>query len=102
MVSLRHLQQPKSLIYCEVEHRYAVLASAIIEHCIQPRCLLSPMDADYCAQIIKVIHTQGTLGFPTLMCYDKVSIMVLHETMIDGLWTPATRRSRQDSDFLLQ
>ncbi|KAG9317173.1 transcription factor/nuclear export subunit protein 2-domain-containing protein [Chiua virens] len=55
-----------------VEHRYAVLATAIIEHCIQPRCLLSPMDADYCAQIIKVIHTQGTLGFPTLMCYDKL------------------------------
>ena len=50
-----------------------MLASAIIEHCIQPRCLLSPMDADFCAQIIKVVHTQGTPGFPTLMCYDKVS-----------------------------
>lgn len=62
------------LMYSQVENRYAVLASAIIEHCIQPRCLLSPMDADYCAQIIKVIHTQGTLGFPTLMCYDKVGI----------------------------
>ncbi|EGO01596.1 hypothetical protein SERLA73DRAFT_49063 [Serpula lacrymans var. lacrymans S7.3] len=52
--------------------RAAVLASAVIEHCIQPRCLLSPMDADYCAQIIKVIHTQGTPGFPTLVCYDKL------------------------------
>ena len=30
------------------------------------------MDADFCAQIIKVIHTQGTPGFPTLLCYDKV------------------------------
>lgn len=59
--------------YCRtVEHRSAVLASAIIEHCIQPRCLLSPMDADYCAQIIKVIHTQGTPGFPSLMVYDRV------------------------------
>lgn len=49
------------------------LVQAFIEHCIQPRCLLSPMDADYCAQIIKFIHTQGTPGFPTLICYDKVS-----------------------------
>ncbi|TFY81790.1 hypothetical protein EWM64_g2223 [Hericium alpestre] len=50
----------------------AVLSSAIIEHCIQPRCLLSPMDADYCVQMIKVIHTLGTPGFSTLMVYDKL------------------------------
>jgi THO complex subunit 2 len=50
----------------------AMLASAIIEHCIQPRCLLSPMDADYCAQVIKAIHIMGTPGFSTLMVYDKV------------------------------
>jgi THO complex subunit 2 len=53
------------------EHRSSVLASAIIEHCIQPRCLLSPMDSDFCAQFIKVMHTQGTPGFPTLVVYDK-------------------------------
>jgi THO complex subunit 2 len=51
----------------------AALASAIIEHCIQPRCLLSPMDADYCAQVIKAIHIMGTSGFSTLMVYDRVS-----------------------------
>ncbi|KAL0949134.1 hypothetical protein HGRIS_009218 [Hohenbuehelia grisea] len=49
-----------------------VLAQAFIDHCIQPRCLLSPMDADFCAQIIKIIHTLGTPGFPTLVCYDKI------------------------------
>ncbi|KAI0375719.1 hypothetical protein BV20DRAFT_1059341 [Pilatotrama ljubarskyi] len=48
------------------------LASCIIEYCLQPRCLISPMDADFCAQFIKVIHTQGTPGFSTLMCYDKL------------------------------
>ena len=51
----------------------AALASVIIEHCIQPRCLLSPMDADYCAQVIKAIHIMGTPGFSTLMVYDRVS-----------------------------
>ncbi|KAG1864031.1 hypothetical protein C8R48DRAFT_798753 [Suillus tomentosus] len=50
-----------------------VLASATIEHCIQSRCLLSPtgMDSDFCAQLIEVMHTQGTPGFPTLVVYDK-------------------------------
>lgn len=31
------------------------------------------MDADYCAQIIKVVHSLGTPGFSTLNTYDKVS-----------------------------
>ncbi|KAI6151770.1 transcription factor/nuclear export subunit protein 2-domain-containing protein [Pisolithus tinctorius] len=70
--TLKRLAREKQHWFAHVEHRSAVLASAIIEHCIQPRCLLSPMDADYCAQIIKVIHTQGTPGFPTLMVYDKL------------------------------
>jgi THO complex subunit 2 len=48
------------------------LASAFVEYCIQPRCLLSPMDADFCAQMIKMLQTQGTPGFSTLLCYDKV------------------------------
>lgn len=55
----------------------AALAAAIIEYCIQPRCLISPMDADFCAQFIKVIHLQGTPGFSTLMCYDKVSALII-------------------------
>ena len=55
----------------------ATLASAVIEHCIQPRCLLSPMDADYCAQVIKAVHIMGTPGFSTLMTYDKVKVKIL-------------------------
>ncbi|KAJ3922736.1 transcription factor/nuclear export subunit protein 2-domain-containing protein [Lentinula edodes] len=49
-----------------------ILLDAFIEHCIHPRSLLSPMDADFCAQFIKVLHTQGTPGFHTLACYDKI------------------------------
>lgn len=30
------------------------------------------MDADFCAQFIRVMHLQGTPGFHTLMCYDKL------------------------------
>ncbi|KAF8165073.1 transcription factor/nuclear export subunit protein 2-domain-containing protein [Crassisporium funariophilum] len=52
--------------------RFTPLVNSIIEHCIQPRCLLSPMDADFCAQFIRILHTQGTPGFHTLGCYDKL------------------------------
>ncbi|EKM59356.1 uncharacterized protein PHACADRAFT_191704 [Phanerochaete carnosa HHB-10118-sp] len=48
------------------------VAAAIVEHCLHPRAMLSPMDADYCAQIIKVVHLQGTPGFSTLNIYDKL------------------------------
>lgn len=37
------------------------------------------MDADFCAQFIKVMHLQGTPGFSTLQCYDKVSPSNLHD-----------------------
>lgn len=30
------------------------------------------MDADFCAQFIKVMHLQGTPLFLTSMCYDKL------------------------------
>ncbi|THH08122.1 hypothetical protein EW145_g2921 [Phellinidium pouzarii] len=45
---------------------------SLIEHCIQPRCLLSPMDAVYCSRFVRTLHERGTPGFHTLMCYDKL------------------------------
>ncbi|KAE9385705.1 hypothetical protein BT96DRAFT_1006795 [Gymnopus androsaceus JB14] len=49
-----------------------LLLDAFLKHCIHPRSLLSPMDANFCAQFIKILHTQGTPGFHTLACYDKI------------------------------
>lgn len=48
------------------------LIDALIEHCIQPRCLISPMDADFCAQFVKLMHKEGTPNFHTLRLYDKL------------------------------
>ncbi|KAG1857214.1 transcription factor/nuclear export subunit protein 2-domain-containing protein [Suillus tomentosus] len=70
--TMKRLAREKHHWFAHTEHRSSVLASAIIEHCIQPRCLLSPMDSDFCAQFIKIMHTQGTPGFPTLVVYDKL------------------------------
>ncbi|KAI0091900.1 transcription factor/nuclear export subunit protein 2-domain-containing protein [Irpex rosettiformis] len=50
----------------------ATLAAALVEHCFHPRALISPMDADFCSQIIKVMHSLGTPGFSTLNTYDKL------------------------------
>ena len=56
-----------------LDPRTLVLVGAIIENCLHPRALLSPMDADYCAQLIKVMHLQGTPGFSALQTYDRVN-----------------------------
>ncbi|KAF7355034.1 THO complex subunit 2 [Mycena sanguinolenta] len=70
--TLKRLAREKQHWFSHSTYSAPNLVAAIIEHCIQPRCLLSPMDADYCAQIIKVLHTLGTPGFHTLMCYNKI------------------------------
>ncbi len=80
------------------------LASVIIEHCIQPRCLLSPMDADYCVQVIKAIHIMGTPGFSTLKVYDRVShaLFLIASHQIVDFCRSAPRRSHQGCSVLVQ
>ncbi|KAJ7667690.1 transcription factor/nuclear export subunit protein 2-domain-containing protein [Mycena polygramma] len=70
--TLKRLAREKQHWFSPSQCPATVLVGSIIEHCIQPRCLISPMDADYCVQIIKVLHTLGTPGFHTLMCYNKI------------------------------
>lgn len=48
------------------------LVTYIIQYCLFPRALLSPMDADFAAQFIKVLHNLGTKNFWTVGCYNKV------------------------------
>lgn len=35
------------------------------------------MDADFCVQFVRVMHLQGTPGFWTLTCYDRVSPLLV-------------------------
>lgn len=48
------------------------LLTYIIQYCLFPRAILSPMDADFAAQFIKVLHNVGTKGFWTMGCYNKL------------------------------
>jgi len=54
-----------------------MLTQAITVYCILPRALLSPMDADYSAQMIKSLHLLGTPRFHTLRMYDAVRSTVV-------------------------
>lgn len=44
----------------------------IVQHCLHPRMLLTPMDAEYCARMIKLLHKVATPAFSTASCYDQV------------------------------
>jgi THO complex subunit 2 len=43
-----------------------------LQLCIFPRCLLSEIDALYCAHFIRVIHDLFTPNFSTIICYDRL------------------------------
>ena len=43
-----------------------------LQLCIFPRCLLSEIDALYCAHFIRVIHDLVTPNFSTIICYDRL------------------------------
>ncbi|CAG7849120.1 THO complex subunit 2 [Serendipita indica DSM 11827] len=47
------------------------LLDYIVQYCIFPRSLLSPIDAEFSATFIKLLHNLGTVGFWTLGCYRK-------------------------------
>ena len=64
-----------------LDTKAAALINSLIEYCFQPRCVLSPMDADFCVHFVRVMHLQGTPGFWTLTCYDRVS---LHYVRLGG------------------
>ncbi|KAG8955564.1 THO complex subunit 2 [Tulasnella sp. 424] len=48
------------------------LMNEIVQHCFLPRVLMSPVDAEYCATLIRVLHKNATPGFSTLVCYDRL------------------------------
>ncbi|CAN6621826.1 THO complex subunit 2 [Trichomonascus vanleenenianus] len=44
----------------------------LLAHCILPRALHSPIDAIYCANFVRVLHSFGTVNFSTLSFFDKL------------------------------
>ncbi|KIY45922.1 hypothetical protein FISHEDRAFT_76157 [Fistulina hepatica ATCC 64428] len=69
--TIARLQKEKSHWFAHGPKPIA-LVDAIIEHCIHPRCLLSPMDADFCVSFLRNMNSLGTPGFNTLTCYNRI------------------------------
>lgn len=63
---LSHLSQKEATI----ARRLAV--QHFVQDCLLPRARLSPIDATYCARIIRVMHNVGASNFPSLHVYDRV------------------------------
>ena len=47
-----------------------------LQLCVFPRCVFTANDAVYCAKFIHIIHMLQTPNFSTLICFDRVSIMI--------------------------
>jgi len=69
--TIKRLQREKSHWFASVGGDRAEIATQVVQQCLQPRALMSPMDADYCTQMLKTLHSLGPPGFSTLMVYDK-------------------------------
>ncbi|VDB90065.1 unnamed protein product [Peniophora sp. CBMAI 1063] len=57
-------------VWFSPDKKPTLIASMAVEHCLLPRALLSPMDAEYAAQMIKAMHALGTPNWHTLRVYD--------------------------------
>jgi THO complex subunit 2 len=49
-----------------------IMVVGLLQHCILPRCLFSPVDAVYCAKFGSLLHSLKTKNFPTLLYYNKI------------------------------
>ncbi|CAF3650930.1 unnamed protein product [Rotaria sp. Silwood1] len=74
-----HVERVRARLDIEREHWFknrnktkAETITEFLQLCIFPRCLLSEIDALYCAHFIRVIHDLVTPNFSTIICYDRL------------------------------
>ncbi|CAF0914333.1 unnamed protein product [Adineta steineri] len=74
-----HVERVRARLDKEREHWFknrnktkAETITEFLQLCIFPRCLLSEIDALYCAHFIRVIHDLVTPNFSTIICYDRL------------------------------
>ena len=49
----------------------------LLQLCIFPRCVFTASDAIFCAKFVHMLHNLKTPNFSTLLCFDRVSNIVL-------------------------
>ncbi|OXV07394.1 hypothetical protein Egran_04841 [Elaphomyces granulatus] len=66
------LQKEKDRWFAGMRGKHDALNVAIMEQCLLPRLLLSPVDAFYCFKMIKYLHSSGTPNFRTVGLLDQL------------------------------
>lgn len=66
------LQKEKDRWFVGMRGKHDSLNIAIMEQCLFPRLLLSPMDAFYCFKLLKYLHSSGTPNFRTVGLLDQL------------------------------
>ena len=51
--------------------------TTFLQLCLFPRCIFTASDAIYCAKFVQVIHALKTPNFSTLICFDRVRLLLL-------------------------
>jgi len=89
--NFKHQGQFQCIIYFQGTHYYCTNNSFIyflgstknetitqfLQLCIFPRCCFTASDAVYCAKFIHILHDLKTPNFSTLICYDRVSLLII-------------------------
>ena len=50
--------------------------TTFLQLCLFPRCIFTANEAIYCAKFVQVIHSLKTPNFSTLICFDRVRILL--------------------------
>ena len=68
----RRRLQHETQHYFAAEASTAQIAQQLIDTCLRPRALLSPIDAMFAARFLRTLHTNGTRHLSTLAVYDSL------------------------------
>lgn len=69
----------------------------LMQHCILPRLLLSPGDAQYAARLLLLAHDLGAPHLSTLLCLDHVRPSLPASFQLLPLGARSRAQSRQGS-----
>ncbi|XP_013185845.1 THO complex subunit 2 isoform X2 [Amyelois transitella] len=53
----------------------------LMQLCLFPRCVFTPVDALYCAEFVHTVHSLKTPNFSTLLCYDRLFCDITYSVM---------------------
>ncbi|KAJ5619079.1 hypothetical protein N7510_003063 [Penicillium lagena] len=66
------LQKEKDRWFAGMRLKHDALNVALLEQCLLPRLLLSPLDAFFCFKMLKFLHSSGTPNFRTVGLLDQL------------------------------